>query len=69
MVDRAADHIDAVVTAGSARVSAAGVSTNDVRVYKNTLVGVQHGACSIRMPGTHRGVTIANTCGSASRSS
>ncbi|MEZ4219427.1 MAG: hypothetical protein R3B13_00770 [Polyangiaceae bacterium] len=45
---------------GDGGVSAAGVSANDVRIYNNTLVGVQNGTCSIRVPGSHTGVEVKN---------
>jgi hypothetical protein len=54
-------HSDAcILIGGDGGVSAAGVSANDVRIYNNTLVGVQSGTCAIRMPGTHSGVVVAN---------
>lgn len=58
---RQTTHTDGcILIGGDDGVSAAGVAANDVRVYNNTLVGIQNGTCAIRMPGSHSGDEVVN---------
>lgn len=49
-----------IMVGGDGGVTAAGAPANNVKVYNNTIVGVQSGTCSIRFPGSHTGDVAAN---------